>query len=70
MERASILFGGSDETKQHILECFATQKSIVFTINMHFGIEGIDDFAYINLDRATAIRLSKELKRQIALLEV
>jgi hypothetical protein len=70
MERASILFGGSNETKQHVLECFATSKSIVFTIDMHFGIEGIDDFAYINLDRATAIRLSKELKRQIALLEV
>ena len=70
MDRASILFGGSNETKQYVLECFATQKSIVFTIDMHFGIEGIDDFAYINLDRATAIRLSKELKRQIALLEV
>ena len=70
MERASILFGGSNETKQHVLACFATQKSIMFTIDMHFGIEGIDDFAYINLDRATAIRLSKELKRQIALLEV
>ena len=70
MEKASILFGGSNETKQHVLACFATRKSIMFTIDMHFGIEGIDDFAYINLDRATAIRLSKELKRQIALLEV
>ena len=70
MANARILFGGDENTQKHVLECFATQKSIVFTIDMHFGIEGIDDFAYINLDRATAIRLSKELKRQIALLEV
>ena len=28
------------------------------------------EYAYIGLDRATAIRLSKELRRQIALLEV
>ena len=70
MERASILFGGSDETKQHVLECFATQKSIVFTIDKHYGKDNKTEYAYICLDRSTAIRLSKELKRQIALLEV
>ena len=37
---------------------------------MNYGKDDKMEYAYIGLDRATAIRLAKEIRRQIALLEV
>ena len=70
MANARILFGGDENTKNHVLECFAMTKSLFISIDMNYGKEDKTEYAYIGLDRSTAIRLSKELRRQIALLEV
>ena len=66
----AILFGGDENTKKHVMECVAMTKSLFISIDMNYGKDDKESYAYIVLDRATAIRLSKELKRQIALLEV
>ena len=70
MGNARILFGGDENTQNHVLECYAITKSLFISIDMDYPSAGKDTFAYIGLDRATAIRLAKELRRQIALLEV
>jgi hypothetical protein len=64
----AILFSGTEEskTRSHVMECFATNENdIRIEIDMDDSI-----FAFIDLDKQTAIRLAKELRRQIALLEV
>ena len=70
----AILFSGTEEskTKSHTMECFATNQN-----NIHIKIDMNNTFGncvfkggYICLDKQTAIRLAKELRRQIALLEV
>ena len=64
----AILFSGTQEskTRSHVLECFATNDE---DIRIDIDMDGVM-FAFINLDKKTAIHLVKELKRQIALLEV
>ena len=64
----AILFSGTEEskTRSHVLECFATNDG---DIRIDIDMDGVM-FAFINLDKQTAIRLAKELRRQIALLEV
>ena len=70
MANARILFGGDENTKNHVIECFAMTKSLFISIDMNYGKGEKTEYAYIGLDRSTAIRLAKELRRQIALLEV
>ena len=70
MANARILFGGDENTKNHVVECFAMTKSLFISIDMNYGKGEKTEYAYIGLDRSTAIRLAKELRRQIALLEV
>ena len=64
----AILFSGTQEskTRTHVMECFATNDN---DIRIDIDMDGLI-FAFINLDKQTAIRLAKELRRQIALLEV
>ena len=69
MDKARILFGGDANTSTHVLECFAMTKSLFISIDMNYGQKEQTQYAYIGLDRHTAIRLAKELRRQIALLE-
>ena len=68
----AILFSGTEEskTRSHVLECFAMTKSLFISIDMNYPSTDKESYAYIGLDRTTAIRLAKELRRQIALLEV
>ena len=63
----AILFSGSEEskTRYNVMECFATNEN---EIRIDIDTNGIT-FAHINLDKQTAIRLAKELRKQIALLE-
>ena len=63
----AILFSGTEEskTRSHVMECFATNDN---DIRICIYANGIT-FAHINLNKQTAIRLAKELRRQIALLE-
>jgi hypothetical protein len=62
-----IIFYGSEksETTDHQLRCFCnTHQEIYIGIDMHLNAEH-----FICLDKATAIKLSKELRKQIALIE-
>lgn len=68
MSNIKILFGGSEKSKteQHILQVFANTNNEII-----ISIEAKNDgtFEFISLDKSTAIRFSREIRRQIALLE-
>ena len=55
----AILFSGTEEskTRSHVLECFATNDE---DIRIDIDMDGV--FAFINLDKQTAIRLAKGIK--------
>jgi len=62
-----IIFYGSEksETNEHELRCFCnTHQEIYLAIEMNHTYEH-----FICLDKSTAIKLSKELRKQIALIE-
>ena len=63
----AILFSGTEESKtRSYVMCFKTNDN---DIRIDIDMDGVI-FAFINLDKQTAIRLAKELRRQISLLEV
>ena len=62
-----LIFYGSkkSETTEHELRCFCnTHHEIYVGLEMHQGMEH-----FICLDKETAIKFSKELREQIALIE-
>jgi hypothetical protein len=62
-----LIFYGSvkSETTEHELRCLCnTHHEIYVGIEMNQGVEH-----FICLDKATAIKFSKELRKQIALIE-
>jgi len=62
-----LVFYGSEksQTEDHELRCFCnTKHEIYIAIEMHHSIEH-----FICLDKATAIKFSKELRKQIALIQ-
>lgn len=62
-----LVFYGSEksQTSNHELRCFCnTHHEIYVGIEMHHNMEH-----FICLDKATAIKFSKELRKQIALIE-
>lgn len=62
-----LIFRGSEksETNEHVLRCFCnTHHEIYIAIKMYDNIEH-----FICFDKSTAIKLSKELRKQIALIE-
>ena len=61
-----ILFKGSNECKNHSLECFGMSGNLCLAIYP----DNKKTPVWIILDKSTAIKLSKEIKRQIFLLEV
>jgi len=65
MENVKLVFCGTSESKTNdvTLELFATNDNDLMIIIESNGVE------IINLSKQTAIRLSKELKKQIALLD-
>jgi len=65
MENTRLLFLGTLENdfNETSLELFATESNVLRII-----VEG-DGIQLIDLSKQTAIRLSKELKKQIALLD-
>jgi hypothetical protein len=70
MGNVKIIFGGTkgSKTTDHSLEVFANDKNeLFFSIDMNMQ----HDFgeAFICLDKTTAIKLSREIRKQIALLE-
>ena len=61
-----IVFKGSDYCKNHSLECFGMSGNLCLAIYP----DNKKTPVWITLDKSTAIKLSKEIKRQIFLLEV
>ena len=62
-----LIFRGSEKsaTNEHELRCFCnTHQEIFIAIKMYDNIEH-----FICFDKPTAIKLSKELRKQIALIE-
>lgn len=62
-----LIFYGSEksETTEHELKCFCnTHNEIYIGLEMHQGMEH-----FICLNKETAIKFSKELRKQIALIE-
>jgi hypothetical protein len=62
-----LIFYGSEksETDNHELRCFCNAHGNIYIgIEMHHSVEH-----FICLDKTTAIKLSKELRKQIALID-
>lgn len=60
----SLKFHSQDEQKDFI------QIEVNYSKNgLFIEIEKEDNYAIVNLDKSTAIKLSKELRKQIALLD-
>lgn len=62
-----LIFYGSEksETENHELRCFCNNRNEIYIeIEMHYNIKH-----FICLDKQTAIKFSKELRKQIALIE-
>ena len=67
MGNVRLIFGGTEisETKEHSLQVFANNRNELF---ISIDMESMRE-SFICLDKSTAIKLSKELRKQIALLE-
>jgi hypothetical protein len=67
MGNVKLIFGGTEDsnTTEHELEVYVDQggDSLIISIEMNSS-EG----AFIFLDKSTAIKFSKELRKQIAIL--
>ena len=66
MANYEILFKGSNDNKNDSLECFGMSGRLYVVIHPDNKKEPV----WIALDKPTAIKFSKEIKRQIFLLEV
>jgi hypothetical protein len=62
-----LIFVGSETTKEHELELHANAINEIF-IQIKTPITNEQTHAFITLDKLTAIKLSKELRRQISYL--
>jgi len=67
MANVKLLFCGTEKsnTIDRNIECFHNQFDEI-TINVKCDVSG--SFTYVSLDKETAIKLSKELRKQIALI--
>ena len=68
MANVKLLFCGSEQsnTEDRNIECFHNQYNEI-TINVKCDVSGL--FNFVSLDKETAIKLSKELRKQIALID-
>jgi len=67
MGNVRLIFGGAENsgTNDHSLELYVNYRNELF---ISIDMESMPE-AFICLDKSTAIKLSKELRKQIALLE-
>ena len=62
MANVVMLFMGDSESEGHSIKCHATDSNVFIDIK-HFNNES---GAYVSLDIPTAIKFTRELKKQIA----
>ena len=67
MENTKLIFLGSrkSETQEHELQLYYNDRNEIY-----IKITIDDNYTFICLDRATAIKLHKELKKQISYIEI
>lgn len=67
MANTKLIFFGSkkSETDQHELKCYASKNNEIY---LNISAPNYPDM-FICLDRSTAIKLHRELKKQISFLE-
>jgi hypothetical protein len=69
MANVKLSFYGSNfsKTTEHKLECYANADDEIY---ISIEMDGNNDFfsAFISLDKETAIKLSRELRKQISLI--
>lgn len=65
-----LTFQGTEQSKTSNidLECYASNNEIAIVLTVNDGSH-YTNFKCIALDKSTAIRLSRELRKQIALLD-
>ena len=71
MANVRLIFGGSEEHKNSevTIECCANFKNGLYINIQDNEVEHDYGFANIVLDKSTAIKFSKELRKQISLME-
>lgn len=70
MGNVKLIFCGTDvsDTTSHELKVYCNMRNEMF-ISIDMNMKHDFGVAFICLDKSTAIKLSKELRKQIALLE-
>lgn len=67
MSNVKLLFGGTEQSKTeyHTIQLYSNTNNEIY-INVEMGDR--DSYSFICLDKATAIKLHRELKKQISFL--
>jgi hypothetical protein len=70
MANVKLIFGGSDkyDCLEQTIECYVNADGGLY-INITYDDLEYDDVRYTVLDKQTAIKLSRELRKQISLME-
>lgn len=70
MANVKLIFGGSAEydCAEQTMQCYVNSDGGLYISITHDYLE-YDDFRFTVLDKQTAIKLSKELRKQISLME-
>jgi len=68
MPNVKLLFFGSEEsqTQEHQLECYQNQNNNIY---LNIDMDNGWDSSFICLNKSTAIKLHRELKKQISFLK-
>ena len=68
MPNIKLLFFGSEEsqTQEHQLECYQNQNNNIY---LNIDMDNGWDSSFICLNKSTAIKLHRELKKQISFLK-
>ena len=70
MANVKLIFGGSEEHEcsEQTIQCYVNADGGLY-INITYDDLEYDDVRYTVLDKQTAIKLSRELRKQISLME-
>jgi hypothetical protein len=71
MANVKLIFGGSEESNcsEITIECYVNNKNGLYISIQDHEVNQCYSSAHIVLDKSTAIKLSKELRKQISLME-
>ena len=70
MANTKLIFFGTSSTSKHELEVNVNHENNLFICIDMDGSNKRENYAFITLDRDTAIKLQKEIRKQISFMEV